>query len=685
MVVCLTLEFGKEVNIRPWCNGSTSGSDPENRGSSPCGRTNFISTIFRIPPSSWRSSTLLKRSLLTTFVCCVSVGCARSGGPSPVNPNNTIGVDVANASKSSLNSDVKRDSKAIHHFLVGQLSLNDQDFQTALDNFAAANDLIQEPAPIVHAKLADLYLRFGELDKALSAASKALEEEPSNPYVRLLHAGVLESMGRDAEAEPEYKKLIEEFPGKFDAYVLLSNLYVRQKRYQEAIDLLKVLERRDPTDNLAHYCLGRTYEEMGKLSQAEAEYTRVFESDPNLSSGAVELLRVLLREKKTDKAKALCERMLQKDPSNAIARKVLGHLMIGESKLDEALKHLVVLEGLESDSSDTRFKIALIQMEKRNFEEALRELSLVLATNPGHGESRYYIASIYAGTGRQKEALKELELIKRDDPIFVKARTFAAFLYRQNDELDEAQEVLSDARKVEPDNKNLLLYYVLIMRELDEYDEAEEVMREALEKNPNDERLMFNLGLVLHEGGSHEEALALMERVLTLNPKNSDAMNYLAYGLVQKGEDLDRAQRLSQQALDVRPNDPFYLDTLGWIQFKRGKIADAEETLGRAMSYAGEDVVIIDHYTEALVANGKFEKAAALMKAAIELKLEPRDADDADTKAALSRINNRLKELVRKHPELAHVEKTALMKKAGKDQEQTSFEFDSERLSHVVP
>jgi Flp pilus assembly protein TadD len=238
---------------------------------------------------------------------------------------------------------------------------------------------------------------------------------------------------------------------------------------------------------------------------------------------------------------------------------------------------------------------------------------------------------------------------------------------------------------VEPDNKNLLLYYVLIMRELDEYDEAEGVMREALEKNPNDERLMFNLGLVLHEGGSHEEALALMERVLTLNPKNSDAMNYLAYGLVQKGADLDRAQRLSQQALEVRPNDPFYLDTLGWIQFKRGKIADAEETLGRAMSYAGEDVVIIDHYTEALVANGKFEKAAALMKAAIELKLEPRDADDADTKAALSRINNRLKELVRTHPELAHVEKTALMKKAGKDQEQTSFEFDSERLSHVVP
>jgi tetratricopeptide (TPR) repeat protein len=571
---------------------------------------------------------------------------------------------------------VKRQSAALHHFLVGQIALNDQDFKTALENFSAANDLTEEPAPIIHTKLADLYLRFGELDKALAAASQAMKEEPSDPHPRLLYAGVLESLGRDSEAEPEYRKLMEEFPGKFDSYVLLANLYAKQQKYQQAIDVLTTLQRIEPSDTLSFYYLGRTYEQMGKFALAETEYQKVFESDPNLSNGSVELLRVLLRNKKTDKAKMLCERILQKDPSNALARKVLGHLMLGESKLDEALKHLVVLEGLESDASDTRFKIALIQMEKRNFEEAVRELSLVLATKPDHGEARYYLASIYAGSGKKKEALDELALVKRGDPMFVKSRTFAAFILRQSNDLEKAREQLEEARDVDPDNKNLLLYYVLIMRDLEEYSEAESLMRTALAKEPKDERLLFNLGLVLHERGSAEEALSLMEQVIALNPRNSDALNYLAYGLAQLDRDLPRAQELVVKALEIRGSDPFYLDTLGWIQFKRGLLAESEETLAKAVSIAGEDLVIVEHYVEVLLAAGKDEKAVSIMKAVVEQDLTKDGSADSDARKAYNRIRERLRTLLKEKPHLANVEKSVLNRRTQPTSQQTSFDIE---------
>lgn len=667
MVVWLALVFGKEVIIRPWCNGSTSGSDPENRGSSPCGRTNSFS--FRASPH------LLTFSLL---VCSSSfmVGCVKAGPQPEAAPASTISVDVANASQSSLTDDVKRQSAAMHHFLVGQMALNDQDFKVALENFSAADELSDEPAPIIHTKLADLYLRFGELDKALAAANQAMQEDPSDPHPRLLHAGVLESLGRDSEAEPEYRKLMEEFPGKFDSYVLLANLYAKQQKYQQAIDVLMTLQKIEPSDSLSFYYLGRTYEQMGKFDRAEVEYQKVFESDPSLSNGSVELLRVLLRNKKTDKAKTLCERILQKDPSNALARKVLGHLMLGESKLDEALKHLVVLEGLESDASDTRFKIALIQMEKRNFDEAVRELSLVLATKPDHGEARYYLASIYAGSGKKKEALEELDRVTHGDPMFVKARTFAAFILRQSNELEKARDQLRAAREVEPDNKNLLLYYVLIMRDLEEYGEAEELMRAALAKDAKDERLLFNLGLVLHERGESDEALALMEQVISLNPRNSDALNYLAYGLAQVDKDLPRAQGLVVKALEIRGNDPFYLDTLGWIQFKRGLIQDAEETLAKAVALAGEDLVIVEHYVEILLAAGKDEKAVSIMKAVVDQDLTKDGAADSDTRKAYERIRERLRKLLKEKPHLSNVEKSVLNKRTQPVNQQTSFEVE---------
>jgi tetratricopeptide (TPR) repeat protein len=572
----------------------------------------------------------------------------------------------------------------MHHFLVGQLSLNDQDFKTALDNFSAVVELADEPTPFVHSKLADLYLRFGELDKALEAAEIALREDPDNPSNRLLYAGVLEALGRDGEAEPQYKRLIEEYPGKFDAYVLLSNLFVKQGRFQDSLDLLSRLERIDPSDSLAHYYLGRTYELMERYPQAEAEYLKVFESDPTLSRGSVELLRVLLRNKKSDKAKALCERMLQKDPTNAVARKVLGHLMLGESKLDEALKHLVVLEGIEADASDTRFKIALIQMEKRNYEEAVRELNLVLATKPDHSEARYYLASIYAGSGKRKEALEELFLIPKEDPMFVKAQTFAAFVLRQDNELTRARDVVAEAREVEPDNKNLLLYHVLILRDLKEYRKAESLMREALKRDPNDERLIFNLALVLDERDNEDEALRMMERVIEINPRNSDALNYLAYGLIGKGGELGRAEALARRALEVKPQDPYYLDTLGWAQFKAGKLSESETTLATAAGGAGDDIVVLDHYIEVLVARKKYDKAVSLMKGVSEREMTEAELEDEDTVAAYERIKERLRILLQEQPALASVEKTSFSKKETRvPGQQTSL--DRELLSGDLP
>ena len=664
------------MNIRPWCNGSTSGSDPENRGSSPCGRTIFKAR--GLTPSSHLLSfrSPLAGHIALALLCASSIGCVRIGPRPEAPPENTIVVDVANATPGTFTADEERESRAMHHFLVGQLALNDQDFKTALTNFSAAAELADEPTPLIHTKLADLYLRFGELDKALDSANRALKEDPTDPSVRLLYAGVLEALGRDAEAEPHYKKLIEEFPGKFDAYVLLSNLYVKQGKFQESLDVLKRLEAVDPSESLVHYYLGRTYEMMDKYSQAESEYTKVFESDPSLTRGSVELLRVLLRNKKTDKAKALCERMLQKDPTNAVARKVLGHLMLGEAKLDEALKHLVVLEGLEADASDTRFKIALIQMEKRNYEEAVRELNLVLATKPDHSEARYYLASIYAGSGKRKEALDELFLIEKGDPMFVKARTFAAFILRQDEDLKRARTVISEAREVEPDNKNLLLYYVLIMRDLKEYRDAEDLMREALKKDPKDERLLFNLGLVLHEREASEEALAIMEEVVKLNPRNSDALNYLAYGLIEDGKDLPRAQQLATKALEIKPQDPYYLDTLGWAQFKAGKLEEAEGTLAKAVGFAGDDLVVVDHYVEVLVARKKYEKAVALMKGVVERELTKEEGDDSDTVDAYKRIKDRLKTILKDQPHLATVEKSALNKRSAPLTEQTSFDIE---------
>ena len=655
--------------IRPWCNGSTSGSDPENRGSSPCGRTNpvHLYSPFCCGHRAQRSWCTKLFSWTLPIIAAVCSGCSTLGmlggrsGTGDV-PVSTVAIDVANAQRGAFEADAERNSQAMHHFLVGQLSIGEEDFQGALNNFERAEQLTDEPEALINSKLADLYLRFGELEKAEAAAKKAMVQSPSEPYVRMLYAGVLEALGREAEAEPIYRALVIEFPTKVDGYLLLSNLYVKEKNYDRAVEVLASLVKNQPQEPAGHFYLGRIYEHQGKYEKAEAEYRWVFEHDPTLSNGSTELLRVLVRQGKTAKVKQVCERIISQDPNNSLARKVLSYIMIGESKLDDALKHLTALESLEEDPSETRFKVALIQIEKQNYREAIRELSLVLAKNPKHAEARYYLASLYAGSGKRKEAVDELSEIDNESPMYVKARTFAAFILRQDDELDEALEAVDDAITVEPKNLNLVLYSVLILRDQGDYSGAEKRLRGAMEDHANDERVRFNLAVVLHERGKKQESVKEMEQIAEANPKNADALNFIAYAYAEQGRDLERAEQLVTAALELKPADGYYLDTLGFVQFKRGNIKQAEETLSRAVVATGQDPVIIGHYVDVLVAQEKWEQAAGILKSIADLELGSDDLRDAEKVKSLKKLKQFYEELLKRNPALEKVRRSHLLK-----------------------
>jgi tetratricopeptide (TPR) repeat protein len=625
--------------------------DTHHSTSAPHSRALWINTRY------WLSSTP-KVALLSVGALLFSTGCSRFPlATGAAGFNNTIQTDVANSSPGTFSRDAEKTSKSLHHFMMGHIALGEEDFEGALKNFEQADALADEPSAVIHTKMADLYLRSGQLDKARVAAEKAMAEDPSELYVRMLYAGVLEGLGKDSEAEPIYRDLTRDFPQKVDGYLLLSNLYVKDKKLDAAADILSRLIKNVPNDPMGHFYLGRVYELSEKLEKAEAEYEWVFKRDPNLSNASIELLRVLVREKKNAKAKATCDQILAQDPNNELARKVLSHLMLGESKLDDALRHLRVLEGIEVDPSETRFKVALIQIEKQDFREAVRELSLVLASNPKHAEARYYLASIYAGTGRSKEAIEELKEIDGESPMYVKAKTFAAFIHRQNDDLDDALSAVDEALVVEPTNLSLVLYRVMVLRELGEHKDAEKQLRTALAEHPQDERLLFNLGLVLHDRGKPDEAMEVMERLVSVNARHSDALNFIAYSLAENRKDLDRAEQLIRQALSVRPSDGYYLDTLGFIQWKRGKLKEAQETLERAVSAASEDSVIVEHYVDVLLERGEERQAVSAMKTFMEQWNDGSSERDREKQGAAKRLKKKLEELLRRRPELSSVEK----------------------------
>ena len=557
-----------------------------------------------------------KRLRAAVAAALLVAGCGCS--PSIWNQHGNVFVEIENAPKAAMDPELQQRSETMHRYLLGQLAIGQRDFPDALANLAKAEQLTQEPAPSLHGQLAELYVRDGKLPEALAEVQQALAADPDNERYLLLAGGIDEGLGRSEDAANAYRAAIEKYPKNMEAYVLLSGMYTKQRQLDRAAEVLRPLLKYPDTEPTGRYYLGHVLEQQGNFREAEEQYLKAYRQGPAGANVVADLLRLYLSRNETKSAQEFCRRVLKDDRGNIIARRVLSQILMGEKRLDEALEQLEVLTTLESDSAESRFKIALIQIERQNYKDAERELLLLLANKPDQMEARYYLASTYAAMGRLKEALDELAQIKSGQAVFPRARMLAAFLQRQQGDLAGAEQSVRDALRQEPGNKKAIAYLVLILRDRREYGEALEVLEEQLEREPSDEEFLFQQGVLLSDLGRDKDACAAMQKLLELNPDHSDALNFVAYSYAEKGVELDRALEMAQRAVQARPEDGYYLDTLGWIYYRQGRLPEAKQALRKAVELVTDDVVILEHYGDVLVQSGELEEGRKVYRRAAE-------------------------------------------------------------------
>jgi predicted Zn-dependent protease len=114
----------------------------------------------------------------------------------------------------------------------------------------------------------------------------------------------------------------------------------------------------------------------------------------------------------------------------------------------------------------------------------------------------------------------------------------------------------------------------------------------------------------------------------------------LGYFLAERGEELDRAEELIRQALMSEPENAYYLDSLGWVQFQRGDYEAAYATLRSAQENGlADDPTVLEHVAEALFALQRSAEAVKELRRAIE-----RDGDRARLSARIDEIEKTLRE-----------------------------------------
>ena len=129
--------------------------------------------------------------------------------------------------------------------------------------------------------------------------------------------------------------------------------------------------------------------------------------------------------------------------------------------------------------------------------------------------------------------------------------------------------------------------------------------------------LLAQLAHAYTELGQHEQAIASLTAAIASDPLSGPALNSLGYTLAERGERLTEAVGFIERALKVEPDNPAYLDSLGWALFKQGRIEEAEPHLRRASDALPSQSVIQDHFGDVLARRGKFNEAIGAWQRAL--------------------------------------------------------------------
>jgi len=228
----------------------------------------------------------------------------------------------------------------------------------------------------------------------------------------------------------------------------------------------------------------------------------------------------------------------------------------------------------------------------------------------GHAESdkaRFYLGQIADEGKRFDEALKWFGEVMRGEH-FVPARLRSAALLVQQGHLDAARQLLQISDVSPREQVQLRIGEAQLLRERGDAASAHAVLVAGLAAEPDQPELLYEAALMAERIGRHDEMESRLRRLIELKPEHAHAHNALGYSLAERNVRLNEARRLIERALELAPQDPFILDSQGWVMFRQGDAVAALEVLKRAFDIR-PDPEIAAHLGEVLWSLGRRDDA----------------------------------------------------------------------------
>ncbi|MGZ4810461.1 MAG: tetratricopeptide repeat protein, partial [Thermoanaerobaculia bacterium] len=170
----------------------------------------------------------------------------------------------------------------------------------------------------------------------------------------------------------------------------------------------------------------------------------------------------------------------------------------------------------------------------------------------------------------------------------------------------------------------------------EQYPPAIDMLKRVVEKKPDDLDVIFELGSVYERSGDRPAAEKIFLQLLQSHPDHAATLNYLGYMWAENNVNLDRAAEMLNRAVNQEPRNGAYIDSLGWVYYRQGKLDLAEKYLTDATRLLPRDATVHEHLGDVFAKRGDITRALSLYKVA--LTLEPESKSETSLRSKIAEI-----------------------------------------------
>ena len=518
----------------------------------------------------------------------------------------------------------------MYYILTAEIAGQQGEIGVAVDLYEKAANMVDSPAVAERSAEITNYTRDQQrIDRALK---RWVEVAPNDPDIYILQTPFLMLQGDFDGVITAVNTALSLAPEKTAGYLAQVsenlNILAPHEPALNVLSQLQVYKDNNPEALLAYARMAVSYKQYDAALPA---VETVLQQQAGREDALILKAEILQRLGNGAEAITLLSKPAKKKDASADLRFAYAKLLGENNQMAQSRMILEQLNDELPNNNEILFALGLLALDEKDSEQAKKYFNQLVKQGDPSNQAAFFMGLSEELSENTDAALIWYASIPAESPRFQAAQSRYINLLADNGQLDDARLHLKLLREEQPGEA--VSYYTFeaaFLREREQYQAVFDLYNEALDAHPGNLTLLYGRAMAAEPLNRLSVLEEDLRAILAVQPDNAAALNALGYTLTDRTDQHQEALMLISKAVALQPNDPFYLDSLGWVNYRLGNLPEAEIYLKQAVVLK-PDPEFLAHLGEVLWQQGKHSEAKRVWKQGLQ--------KSADNKLLLETMN----------------------------------------------